>query len=52
MVEYGLLISTASEMFTSFTWQLENIWHSMHWGTVLAIGLGIFIFLYFLLRQR
>jgi len=52
MVEYGVLVSSISEMFTNFAWQLEDIWRSMHWGTIFAIGLGIFIFLYFLLGKK
>lgn len=52
MVEYGVLVSKSSEIFSNFYWQMRNIWHDMPWGTTLLIVFGIFITVYFLLRNR
>jgi hypothetical protein len=52
MVEYGLLLSSVSEFFTSFAWQLKSILNQTHWLTLVAICAGVFIFIYYLLRNR
>jgi len=53
MVEYGVLVSKSSEIFSNFYWQMRNIWNDMpSWGATLLTVFGIFIIVYFLLRNR
>jgi hypothetical protein len=52
MVEYGVLVSKSSEIFSNFYWQMRNIWNDMPWGATLLTVFGIFIIVYFLLRNR
>ncbi|HPX56638.1 MAG TPA: hypothetical protein PK425_08885 [Syntrophales bacterium] len=52
MVEYGVLVSKSSEIFSNFYWQMRNIWNDMPWEMAVLIVFGIFIIVYFLLRNR
>lgn len=52
MVEYGVLASKSSEIFSNFYWQVRNIWHDMPLVMTALIIFGILAMLYFLLRNR
>ena len=52
MVEYGLLASKSSEILLGYFGQLQSLWDSIPFGSPVAIGVGIAVTAYFLLRSR
>jgi len=52
MVEYGVLASKSSEIFSNFYWQIRNIWNDVPFVMAALIVFGILAMLYFLLRNR
>ena len=50
MIEYGLLASKSSEIFSDLLWQLRSFWNSMPFQAWIVIGI-IVIVSYFLIRD-
>jgi hypothetical protein len=50
MIEYGVLTSKASYIFSDLLWQLRSLWNSIPLRAWIAIGIFIVVF-YFLIRN-
>jgi hypothetical protein len=50
MIEYGLLASKSSEIFSGFWWQLKSLWDStLFFPALIVIGILVIV-AYFLIR--